>query len=104
HPPVLAAHPAEPVAGRRELHRLRRLELEAEPAVELRLDPVDAAIVDRVLESGVHPVAAVAEIALNADDVLGHGNDVLRLAISDRGREPRIRLRIAVRHAEAAAD
>src|SRR5690606_7623270 len=63
-----------------------------------------AAIVDRVLEPRVHAVAAVAEIALDPDDVLRDRNHVLRLAVSDRRREPRIRLWVTVRHAEPAAD
>src|SRR5690606_11042063 len=88
---------------RRELERLRRLERKTEPARELLLDPIDTAVVDRVFEARVHAVAAVAVVALNADDVLGDGDDIRSLAVPDHRREPRIRLRITVGHAGAAA-
>jgi hypothetical protein len=61
---VVAFDPAEAVALLRELERSRRLEFEPLALRELGNEPVEAAIVDRVLESRALAHGAVAEIAL----------------------------------------
>src|SRR5690606_25992244 len=65
-PAILAARPAQriPIAG--EVEVACRFEREAEPALDLTLDPVEPLVVDRVLEAGAGAVGAVAEIALHA--------------------------------------
>src|SRR5690606_33676407 len=70
-PPVLTVDPAKPVTGLSKLERARWLERKAEPPLELLLDPVDAQVVDRVLEPRVAAVRAVTMVALNPDGMLG---------------------------------
>ena len=50
----------------------------AEPALDLAAEPLDAALVDEVLEAGPVAVLAVAEVALHGDDRLGDVDDPLR--------------------------
>src|SRR5436190_1446221 len=69
---IVAAQPAEAVALRGELVGARRLELEAEALEQLALEPVHAAIGNRVLEARVLAVAAVAIVALDHEHGLGH--------------------------------
>ena len=104
-PSALAVlRPSEPVSGRRELERPRRLERESEALLELRPEPVEAAVGYGVLESRVLAFRAVAEVALGRDHGLRDREKLLRAQESDQVREPRIGLRVAVRGTEAATD
>ena len=89
---------------RLETERARRLQRLAEAPRELRAEPVDAAVLDRVFEARVRAILAVAVVALNGDGVFGDGERVLRRAEADDVGDARERRRRAVRHAHAAAD
>src|SRR5690606_3295000 len=99
--PVAGLLPAEAVAAAGELVRLRRREREAEPPVQLVLEPVEAAVVDRVLEPRVLAIGAVPEIALHADDVLGDGERLLDGAEADDVADARVGRGLAVGRAHA---
>ncbi len=101
---VVPFGPAEAVAGRLELERPRRLEREALPARDLGDEPLEAAVLDRVLEAGALAHGAVAEVALRGEHGLGHREQLLGLEEADDVREARVRLGVAVRGAHAAAD
>src|SRR6185503_13031969 len=59
---------------------------------------------DRVLEAGMLAIAAVAVIALDAEHVTGRGEHLIGPAETDDIGQARIRRRLAMRHAHAAAD
>ena len=56
--------PAKGIFDRGELEGACRLEWEADALLHLAAEPLDAAVLDGVLESGMLAVGAVAEIAL----------------------------------------
>ena len=66
-------------------------------------EPVDAAVVDEVLEPGVPAVGAVAVVALDDDHALGDAQQVVRLHEAKRVGQAREGLGLAVGPAQAAA-
>ena len=71
---VIALDPAEAVAVVDERERPRRREREAGAAFDLGLEPVQAAVVDGVLQARALAHVAVAEVALRGDHGLGDGD------------------------------
>mmetsp|Transcript_114790 Transcript_114790/g.225214 ORF Transcript_114790/g.225214 Transcript_114790/m.225214 type:complete len:241 (-) Transcript_114790:170-892(-) len=80
------------------------LELLAERLLHLLAEEVRPVILDAVLQACVLAVRAVAKVPLHGHDRLGDVLRVLRQAEADDVRQPRVRLLIVVREAEAAAD
>ncbi len=77
--------------------------LESQAPEQLTLEPVNAAIVDGVLEARVFALGAIAEVALDHDHGLGHLEGLLGCEEADDVANSRIGLRLAVRGAESAA-
>ena len=101
---VLALGPAKAVAVAVEVERTRGREGKPGAPFHLGLEPVQTAVVDRVLQTRVLAFAAVAVVALRRHDRLGHGDDLIRLDEAEHVAEARVGLRVAVRRAHAAAD
>ena len=82
----------------------RRLKLEADALLHFAAEPLDAAVLNRVLEAGVLAVGPVAEIALGGEDGgadlvhLVRGNEAEKISQTGEG------LGVAVAHAESAAN
>jgi len=93
---VVAFDPAEPVARRLELERPRGFERKTLAPRDLADKPVEAAVVDRVLEARMLAVGAVAEVPLRRDDRFGDDEQLLRPQESHDIGEPRVRRRLAV--------
>src|SRR5205085_769243 len=74
---VLAGHPLGQARVRLNAH--------AAALQDLLAQPVLAVIVDRVLEPGLLPIVAAAEVALRGDDRLDDVTELLRGAPSDLG-------------------
>ena len=101
--PVALLVPPEMVLDIRNLDRCGRREGAAELPLHLIAEPVQALLVDEILEPRVAPVAAVAVIALNLNDRLPNLHNLPRPDESQRVREPRVGVRLAVRTPHAAA-
>ena len=72
--------------------------------LDLGAEPVDAVLLERVLEAGPMPVVAVAEVALGGDDRLDDVGEVRRRHPRDRAAEHRVRVvGPGVAHAHPAA-
>ena len=100
---VLVVDPAVAVAVVVEVKRPRLAKRVAEPVFDFAAKPVQAAILDRVLESRVSAVNAVAEVALRGDDFLGDIGHLPRRAKAEHIREAREGCLLAVAHPHAAA-
>ena len=88
---------------RRELDRLA--EPFAEAPFDLATEPLDAPLVDEVLEASPLAILTVAEVALDGDDRLGDVDHSLWSDPPQRRGEPRIGVvRAGVALSEAAAD
>ena len=79
-------------------------ELPPEPALDLVADPDEAAVGDCVLEPGVLAVRAVAEVALNGDDLLRDVDHLLRAAEPEDVGQAGVGLDLVVGHPHAPAD
>ena len=101
---VGAFGPTIAIAGAGEFEGAGFAEFPAEAGFEFGFEPVDTAVLDGVFEAGVFAVGAVAEIALDGDDGLRDLDDFFAREVADDIGQAGIRLGIAVRHAEAAAD
>ena len=86
-----------------ERKRPRLAKRVAEPVFDFAAKPVQAAILDRVLESRVSAVNAVAEVALRGDDFLGDIGHLPRRAKAEHIRQAREGCLLAVAHPHAAA-
>ena len=102
--PSSPCDPAEAVAVVDEGERPRRGEGEPGAAFDFGLEPVQAAIVDRVLQARALAHDAVAEVALRGDHGFGDGDDLVGRDEADHVGQARVGLRIAVGRAHAAAD
>ena len=100
---VLVVDPAVAVAVVVERKRPRLAKRVAEPVFDFAAKPVQAAILDRVLESRVSAVNAVAEVALRGDDFLGDIGHLPRRAKAEHIRQAREGCLLAVAHPHAAA-
>ena len=78
---------------------------EPDAAADLGADPLDAALLDEVLQAGPVAVVAVAEVALRRDDGLDDVDDPIRRDPAERLGQQRVGVVLAgVGHAQAAAD
>mmetsp|Transcript_116638 Transcript_116638/g.362407 ORF Transcript_116638/g.362407 Transcript_116638/m.362407 type:complete len:906 (+) Transcript_116638:140-2857(+) len=100
---VVGLHPAVKVATRLELVRLGGLQLFAEALLDLFAVEVRAVVLHGVLYARVLPVRAVAVITGHRQDGLADVFGVPRQAEADDVGQPRVRLLVVVREAEAAA-
>ena len=100
---VGAFHPAIAVAVVLKAVRTLRLELPAEPILQLFLEPIHAAIENGVFQPSVLAIGAVAEVALRGEDLLGHVQHLIGQAEAQHPAQIGERGRLAVRHAQAAA-
>src|SRR5207249_6257005 len=89
--------PPEMVLDIRNLDRCGRRERTAEPPLNLIAEPIESLSVEEVLEPGMAPVAAVAVIALHLNDRLPDLHNLPQPDESQRVREPRVGVRLAVR-------
>ena len=79
-------------------------ELHARALLHLGAERIEPAVLDGVFQPRVLAIGAVAPVALHGDDRLGHGDRVARLAEAHHVGGARIGVRLAMRHAHAAAD
>eukprot|EP00123_Amoebidium_parasiticum_P018810 comp24292_c0_seq1/m.45501 comp24292_c0_seq1/g.45501 ORF comp24292_c0_seq1/g.45501 comp24292_c0_seq1/m.45501 type:complete len:994 (+) comp24292_c0_seq1:364-3345(+) len=100
---TLALSPPVPVAVVGELVLAGSLELITAPRLHLVAIPLDTAVVDGVLQTGVLAVRAVAVIALNEHHLLANVNRLFGRAEAQHLRQARVRLLVVVRHPHAAA-
>ena len=101
---VVATVPAEAVAVVLEHVLAYRREGEAAAAFDFGAEPVESAILDRVLEAGALAHFAIAEIALRGQHGLGDGEDLIRTDEAEGSGQQRVGFGIAVAGAHAAAD
>jgi len=73
-------HPAKAVAAFGESVRTGGLQGPAQPRRQFRFEPCRAPVIQCVFEAGVFTDGAVAKIALDCHDLLGHGQHLLRQA------------------------
>ena len=82
--------PTEVVVRVVEDHIFRRAQGAPEAIGDLGPEPVDAPLVDEVLESGVLAVVSVAMVALNANDGVQHIDQLVRChrceGVANRGK------------------
>src|SRR5882724_1341213 len=95
--------PAEQVALPGEFEWPSGLQLESDPLLDFVAEPVNTALGEHIFQSRVFAVGAVAEIPVDGYHSLGHGFEILRRKKSNHIGHPGERLRVAVRHAQAAA-
>ena len=101
---VGALVPAKGILDRGEVEWAGRLKLETNALLDLPAEPLDTAILNRVLEARVLAVGTVAEITLGGENSRA---DLVHLVCRNKTEEvskAREGLRIAVTHAEAASD
>ena len=96
--------PAEVVVHRLPAQRLRRLQAEGQPALDLVTEPVEAAVGDRVLQPGMAAIGAVPIVALDRDHLSCHLDHLMRFDECERLRDGDERIRLVVRPAQAATD
>jgi hypothetical protein len=101
---VFAARPAEGVAVRGEGIRAGGLHGKAKPGFDLRLDPGQSLVVDRIFEARPGAIPSVAEIALDGHDRIDDREHLIGRHEADEVRQPRIGGGCLVGSAHAAAD
>ena len=101
--PVALRVPSEMVDDPEPRHRPGLRERPAEIGFERLLDPCRAARIDQVFQSRMLAIGAIAMIALQSHDRLDRREQVVGSDERDRRGQARVGIRIAVRHAEAAA-
>ena len=101
---VVAFNPAEAVAAVVEGEGPRRREREAGAAFHLLREPIQPAVVDRVLQARALAHGAVAKVALGGDHGGGHGDHLVGRDEADDVGQARIGFGIAMGGAHAAAD
>ena len=87
-----------------EFERPRVAKRVAEPALDLASKPVQPAILNGVLESGVFAVGTIAVIPLGGDDFLGHVCHLFRRAKTKHVGQAREGLGLPVVHAHSTAN
>src|SRR5439155_433986 len=90
-------HVADPHGGRRR-------QCAAQPLLHLRAEPVEAPIVQQILEARVPAVAAVAVVALHRQHRLGDLDHVFRCGKPQRIGESRVGDLLAVGHPQPPTD
>ena len=101
---VALGMPAQMIDHLERRHRAGIFQGMAQLPLHLPLEPVEAALVDRVFQAGVPAVGPVAVVALDGHHGLDRRDQVVRLDEGDEARQPGICLRLVVRHAKTAAD
>ena len=96
-PPQVIVHVAHP-------HGRRRRQCAAQPLLHLRAEPVEAPIVQQILEARVPAVAAVAVVALHRQYRLGDLDHVFRCGKPQRIGESRVGDLLAVGHPQPPTD
>src|SRR3546814_8796650 len=94
---VFTLYPAEAVAVVVEPVWAHRFQDIAQALFQLRLEPVQAAMVDRVFQAGMLAFGTVAEIALYRDDAFGQGNNLFRCHEYDKASKPGVGCAVAMR-------
>ncbi|MNP53315.1 hypothetical protein D3C76_1477810 [compost metagenome] len=97
-------YPAVAIAMMVELIRLRSFQSPSQTPGQLVNKPIDAAVVDRILEPGMLPNRTVAVIPLNRHRLFRNIDDLLRRTEADHLGHLRIGLHVSVRHAHPTAD
>ena len=87
----------------REFERASGLQLNPRPLLDFVAEPIDTAFGQHILQSRVFAVGAIAEIPMDGYHSLGYGLEILRRKKSNHIGDPGERLRVAMRHAQAAA-
>ena len=93
--------PAQPVIEAGPFDRSGRLDRDPHHLRDLVAEPVDAPVVDQVLETGVAPIGPVAVVTLDPDHAFGYGQQVVGPHEAERIGQARERLGLAVGSAES---
>src|SRR5262245_27081324 len=101
--PIVLLMPAQHIALPRELDWPRRLQLYSRALLDLSPEPGHAFFMQDIFEAGVLAVCAVAEIAMDGYDRLGHSFQMFRHQKTNDVREPRESGGVVMGHPEAAA-
>src|SRR4051812_3549203 len=101
---IVAGLPADGVAVRDEVVRTCSTQIEAQPTLDITLDPVQTPVVDGVFESRMGSVLAVAVVPLHPHDRIADRQNVTRLYEADDIGQAWIRGGRLIRAPQTAAD
>ena len=93
--------PAVAVAVTDEGERPRRLQCDCTSRLDFAAEPVEAPVVNRVLQTCVLAIRPVTVVALRGYDCLCDSDELIAGAVTEYIGKARIGLRLAVRHAHA---
>lgn len=101
---VLTLSPTVPISVIQELEGTSLLDGEGETGLEFGLEPLDATVVDGVLQTGVLAVHTVTEIALDEHDLLTGLDGLLGGDEADDIGDAGVGLLVTVGHTHASSD